>query len=97
MKFSQALSIIFILLLSGACFADSEQAIQLTPLGGGEKACLECHDNNKVNSILNTPHFVAADARSPAANQACEACHGLAKEHSLYPQEVSAVRFGSQS
>ena len=97
MKFSQALSIIPILLLSSICFADSEQAMQLTPLGGGEKACLECHDNNKVNSILNTPHFVAADARSPAANQACEACHGPAKEHSLYPQEVSAVRFGAQS
>ena len=97
MKFSQALSIIFILLLSSVCFGDSEQTVQLTPLGTGEKACLECHDNNKVNAILNTPHFVTADARTPAANQACEACHGPAKEHSLFPQEVSAMRFGTQS
>jgi len=97
MKFSQALSIIIILLLSSVCFAESEQAIQLTPSEGGEKACLDCHDDNKVNAILNTSHFVAADARTPAANQACEACHGPAKEHSLFPRDVSAIRFGTQS
>ena len=97
MRLSQAILIILILLWSCSSFAKSEQPIELTHLGEGEKACLECHDSSKVNSILDSPHFVAADARSPAANQACEACHGPAKEHSLYPQEVSAMRFGAQS
>ena len=97
MNLRQKILIIFILLWSSSSFGEAEQAIELTDLGDGEKACLECHDSNKVNAILGTPHFVAADARSPAANRACEACHGPSKEHSLYPQEVSAMRFGAQS
>jgi len=97
MRLRRDILIMLILLWSSSSLADSEQIVELTHLGGGEKACLECHDDPKVNPILGTSHFVAADARSPAGNQACEACHGPAREHSLFPQEVSAMRFGGQS
>lgn len=97
MRFIQNTPILFMLFLSSINFAQSGSPVELTPMDGGEKPCLECHDNAKVKSILNTPHFVAADARSPAANQACESCHGASKEHSLFPQSVTALRFGMQS
>lgn len=85
------------LILNCSSFAESEQAIQLTPMNGGAKACLDCHDNSKVNAILSTPHFIASDARSPVANQACESCHGASKEHTMYPEHVTALRFGKHS
>jgi DmsE family decaheme c-type cytochrome len=85
------------LLLSTSSYADPAERIELTPIEGDAKACLECHDGGKVNPILGTAHFVEADPRSPAANRACEACHGPSKEHSLYPQKISSLRFGSDS
>lgn len=91
------LSIIALLLSSSAVFAESKELIQLTPIEGDETACLECHDDPDIIPILGSSHFVAADPRSPAANQACEACHGPSKEHSLYPQRISSFPFGSGS
>ncbi len=38
--------------------------------GLGAKACLDCHTSSKVMAVMQTPHFVAADSRSPAANLA---------------------------
>jgi DmsE family decaheme c-type cytochrome len=73
------------------------QAVQMTPAEGGPKACMECHDNHRVRGILGGPHFVAADPRTPAANAACEACHGPSHEHTLYPTRVSSIRFGKDS
>jgi len=70
---------------------------EMTLAGGGEKACLECHDNPRVHGILGGPHFVAADPRTPAANSACESCHGPSREHTLYPTRVSSIRFGKGS
>lgn len=70
---------------------------EMTPAGGGAKACLECHDNPRIHGILGGPHFVAADPRSPAANAACESCHGPSREHTLYPTRISSIRFGDGS
>ena len=65
--------------------------------GGGEKACLDCHDTESVTGILHGPHFIAADPRSPAADAACESCHGPSEEHSQFPLEISSMRFDSRS
>ncbi len=48
----------------------------------GEQTCLKCHDGNeKVMAIMSTPHAVKGDSRTPAANHACESCHGASPEH----------------
>ncbi len=65
--------------------------------GGGEQACLDCHDNPAVTGILQGPHFIAADPRSASANQACEACHGPSAEHAQFPLEISSMNFDSRS
>jgi DmsE family decaheme c-type cytochrome len=86
-----------LMLCNGSSLAEPGPSIQLNSLEGGEKACLQCHGNVKVSAVLETPHFVVADLRSPAANDACEACHGPSREHSMFPSDVSSVRFGVQS
>ena len=63
----------------------------------GEKACLDCHDNESVTGILQGPHFIAADPRSAAANHACEACHGPSAEHARFPLEISSMNFDSRN
>ena len=88
-----------LIMLSVALFqpVNAAEQVQLTEAGGGEKTCLECHDKPGTNSILNTPHFVEADPRSPAADLACEACHGPSREHIEFPQNISSIRFGEDS
>lgn len=78
-------------------FAYAQESVELTSDGGGEKTCLQCHNTNTVNAILGTPHFVAGDPRSPAANEACEACHGPSKEHTQFPQRISNISFAEDS
>jgi DmsE family decaheme c-type cytochrome len=51
-------------------------------LGAG--TCLGCHDEDyqpPLFPIFKTKHAVIADARSPFANQQCEACHGPGSAH----------------
>jgi len=95
---------LFTLLLAGMLAASTTQAAEkiepsteMTPAGGGEKACLECHDNPGVHGILGGPHFVVADPRTPAANAACESCHGPSREHTLFPTRIASIRFGEGS
>lgn len=59
---------------------------QYNPLGA--KACTRCHDEHSpwpVLDILNTPHAVKGDSRTPFAAHACELCHGASPEHMLPP------------
>jgi DmsE family decaheme c-type cytochrome len=65
--------------------------------GLGAKACLDCHTSSKVKAVMQTPHFVVADSRSPAANLACESCHGNSSEHAQFPKNIANIRFGSRS
>jgi DmsE family decaheme c-type cytochrome len=53
----------------------------------GEKACIECHETEAVVGILQTPHAVKADARTPFAQHQCESCHGASPEHIADPKK----------
>lgn len=70
----------------------------------GEKACVDCHDEQK-QGYYDSPHHRSTDPRTPAAKQSCESCHGPAGKHAtddpvlnpirdfkkLPPKEVAAV------
>lgn len=46
------------------------------------KTCLrQCHNMEPVTLILQTPHAVKADGRTPFADHQCETCHGASPEH----------------
>ena len=47
----------------------------------GEQSCLRCHNEAPANLILNTPHAVKGDVRTPFAQHQCETCHGASPEH----------------
>lgn len=50
----------------------------------GEKACIECHDEQKAG-YFQGPHHRASDPRTPAAKHACEECHGPTGKHAEDP------------
>ena len=49
--------------------------------GGGAETCLKCHNDTKVNPILQTPHAMKGDKHTPFAQQGCESCHGASAQH----------------
>jgi DmsE family decaheme c-type cytochrome len=55
-------------------------------------ACVDCHQN-KVDGLAKTLHGKAADARTPAARQGCETCHGPATEHAEDPSSKTPRQF----
>ena len=65
--------------------------------GEGAKACLDCHGNPRVMGILKTAHFRFEDPKTPAAQKACESCHGPSKLHTQFPMQVANVHFGKGS
>ena len=48
---------------------------------GGARTCVKCHDEPNVRPILQTPHAVRGDARTPFAQHDCESCHGPSEAH----------------
>ena len=58
----------------------------------GEKVCLDCHDTEPITLILQSPHAVKADPRTPFAQHQCATCHGASPEHvadsAMKPAEV---------
>jgi len=69
----------------------------------GEAACVDCHDKQRAG-YYDSPHHRASDARTPAAKQSCETCHGPGAKHqddpvlnpirdfkTLKPAEITAV------
>jgi DmsE family decaheme c-type cytochrome len=46
----------------------------------GEEKCLECHED-EGKGYHATPHSRVKNARTPAANNSCETCHGPGKAH----------------
>ncbi|MEI6668843.1 MAG: DmsE family decaheme c-type cytochrome [Acidobacteriota bacterium] len=61
--------------------AGAAQAPQAVYAPKGERTCLECHNMPPVSLILQTPHAVKADARSPFGQHQCESCHGASPGH----------------
>ena len=51
----------------------------------GEKACIECHDEQKSGYFESKHHRFATDARTPGAKKACESCHGPTGKHAEDP------------
>ena len=47
----------------------------------GAQSCLKCHNETPVIYILQTPHAVKADSRTPFADHECESCHGASPLH----------------
>jgi DmsE family decaheme c-type cytochrome len=46
------------------------------------QTCLrQCHDKAPTTLILQTPHAVRGDERTPFAQHQCETCHGASPEH----------------
>jgi DmsE family decaheme c-type cytochrome len=46
------------------------------------QTCLrECHNKEPITLILQTPHAVKGDARTPFAQHQCETCHGASPAH----------------
>jgi predicted CXXCH cytochrome family protein len=60
---------------------------------GGARACLKCHENEKIMGILETPHANREDSRTPAAREKCESCHGPSGTHMKFPMQVGNIRF----
>ncbi|HXW07599.1 MAG TPA: DmsE family decaheme c-type cytochrome [Vicinamibacterales bacterium] len=57
-------------------------AAQAVPPSGyaGEQTCLTCHEDMK-KGYHGGAHARTRNARTPAANQGCESCHGPGQEH----------------
>jgi DmsE family decaheme c-type cytochrome len=48
----------------------------------GVKACLYCHDLQRMRLIMNTPHGNGENPHAPFAQKDCESCHGPGSLHS---------------
>lgn len=57
----------------------------------GTKACTKCHEKQAA-TYGKGPHSSAWNARTPAANQGCETCHGPGKVHDAKPALKGMVR-----
>jgi len=65
---------------------DQEPEVKAAPPGtytaNAVQSCLrECHNKEPITLILQTPHAVKGDARTPFAQHQCETCHGPSPEH----------------
>ncbi len=56
----------------------------------GEATCLTCHTDQNYKG---TPHGLAFNERTPAANHGCESCHGPGKAHAESGDPTSIKRF----
>lgn len=73
--------------VSGAMQAQAQDG---DPLAGLElpepvQACLRCHEEPHVISILHGPHGVAGDNRTGFAQHGCGSCHGDSESHMQRP------------
>src|SRR5450756_2194150 len=71
--------------------ADRGQAPQAAYAARGERTCLACHNMPPANFMLQTPHAVKSDARTPFAQHQCESCHGASPDHVAVSSNPVAV------
>jgi len=62
----------------------------------GDDTCLTCHAAQK-EGYANSPHSRSADARTPAAKQGCETCHGPGSKHITDPAANGMKNFKTLS
>jgi DmsE family decaheme c-type cytochrome len=59
----------------------------------GSDTCVVCHDGYD-RTINDTKHGFAQNARTPAATQGCESCHGPGEAHANDPTAVTPLQLG---
>jgi len=60
----------------------------------GAAACLTCHGADaKVTPVLQTPHAVKGDPRTPFAQHGCESCHGDSPDHLALKAKSPSIVF----
>lgn len=72
------------LLFLGAGWSVSDYPVEAGYAPGGERACVMCHireEDHPLAAIHKTPHGMAGDPHSPAADRQCQACHGPSLSH----------------
>ena len=47
----------------------------------GSATCMQCHGQAPVTDVLQTPHGMKGDARTPFGQHECESCHGPSEAH----------------
>lgn len=75
-----ALAAFAILLYAGAATFVPQRAVAQASVAPGPEVCQGCHEDH-VKSFKASQHGVTGDARSPASNGGCVACHANAGEH----------------
>jgi len=79
------LAVTFIAVLGAALWAGSTRAADEPPGAAytleGVQNCMRCHDEPNVRGILQTPHAVKGDVRTPFSQHDCESCHGPSEAH----------------
>ncbi len=81
-----------------AMAAPASNAAQQAPQSGylGSEACVVCHENYD-RTIEATKHGFKANARTPAAQQGCESCHGPGEAHASDPENVKPIQLAKVS
>lgn len=80
-----------------ACVAPALALAQPEYANEGARSCLGCHASPSVMGIVNTAHAKRTDPNTPAAQKACESCHGGSAVHMQFPMQVENLHFGKKS
>lgn len=82
----------------GAAAIEAEAQAPQAPQSGylGSEACAVCHEGYD-HTISATKHGFAANARTPAAQQGCESCHGPGEAHASDPSNVKPIQLARVS
>jgi DmsE family decaheme c-type cytochrome len=79
--------------LAGARMAQAPAAPPQAQAGYvGQDTCVTCHEGYDT-TINASKHGFARDARTPAAAQGCESCHGPGEAHAQDPEKVKPLQF----
>jgi DmsE family decaheme c-type cytochrome len=62
----------------------------------GPETCMECHEE-EYEGYLKNYHAVKGDPRTPAANEACESCHGPGADHAEEEDIEAILPLGKKS
>ena len=91
--------ILGILALFGTAPAAAQQPAQPAAMAlAGEQTCLKCHGtDHTVTQILQTPHAVKGDPRTPFGQQGCQSCHGESLDHVALKKAFPDVVFKGQN
>jgi DmsE family decaheme c-type cytochrome len=70
-----------LLLVPGGAAAQAQDAAAAYAPNAVQTCLRECHNKEPITFILQTPHAVKGDERTPFAQHQCETCHGASPQH----------------